>query len=280
MKKTLLFVICGIALGTLALLQCGNNNLLAGGSGLGNPTTPVAIAVVADTTPSVAKGAVEAVSATPAPSAKVKKNLKIQDAGGLAYTVDSVMMTVQRISFVPKHPESLATIELAPGLIKAGNAIVVEGPFFFDALRGTVTPALDHVPLPQIEYSAVMFMIDKKDPFGNETSGLMVGGSFYDKNATHGFTFSLICGIEVSYRGTNGVGFTVSGSDTLNLQIALDASHWLDSVDFAKCLTKKGIDFDASGDLLLNDSTPQSCVKVNQIMRSITGSGVVKIKKK
>ena len=271
MKRIMALLFC---IGSLTLMRCSLvSGPLAGGSGLGNPPTNVAIAMVADTgLPALGKKAATDLSLANNTSGR---RLSIKDPEGLMYTVTAATITVQYIRFVVAAPESLSVLVLDKGLAVDATGIVIPGPFVFDVINNIVDPPLDSIRLPRTRYLGVEMVVNKKDTLPS----IEISGDFTYAGTLHGFVFSLVC----NKRFMCGIsdGFSLLDTPATTITVRMNASTWLDSVDMGTCLDKGWIGFDSNGVLDVDDKMPQGCNKYSQIIQeNIVNSGRLELEKR
>jgi hypothetical protein len=274
MKRLLSAQITLLGVFALSTLRCSTSTApVAGGTGLGNPTTPVALSMVADTglasgTATLAKNAARNIAA----DKPDRRLLTIRDIDTQPFTIDTATIAVQEIRLLVVDASVLDTLTIPAGLQRDADGIILPGPYVFDVMRGTVTPSIDKVVLPSLRYSGVMMAVKKKDL----TDAVTIGGTYMYKTETHRFSFKLLFNLNIKYRSAKG-DFVLDGAKTAHLTITLNASQWLDSADLAAGIDKGKIGFDSTGVLVIDSSSKDTAATryAQAIRRNIIASGAL-----
>jgi hypothetical protein len=277
MKKLLVTIMLSGIIAAWTLGCSSSTAPMAGGSGAGNPTTTVALAMIADTglprgTATLAKTA----AAPPPVTGREKRTLTIRDMDAFAYTIDTATIAVKEIHFLAADPAMLDAIAIPFNLSRDAKGIVIPGPFIFDVIRGTVTPSIDGIALPSMRYSGISLLVRKKGLALTDTYAVEVGGNVAYANTVHRFSVKLLFNLSITYRADHG-DFILDGSRTAHIAIALNASQWLDSVDLGSALNKDKIAFDTNGTLVIDAASPDTVNSRYEqaIRRNIIASGVL-----
>ncbi len=264
MKKTINTILIIFSLYTLSqLIHCSGSDI-AGGAGTGNPGKTTFTIVASDT---VAANQL-------LKSAKIK-DIIIPDSSHNFYSVDSFSVIIRRIHFIfsPEDGQRINTINVLPPLRKDPSSIVLEGPFTFNALTGIPDSVFGTVMLPEANYTAVRLVIENKP---NKNS-IFIGGTFSYLGELREFKFDLSLNVNVKYENDKGV--YVSGSDSTEMKVVLDASRWFANVNIVDCINSQSSPFDSNGVFVLNGKINDGiCAEIpKKINDNIVNSGKLKI---
>lgn len=254
------------------LCSCGTENV-AGGSGAGNPgKTTVSIIAVATAPCSTT-------TAIPSLAKKALLNeLPVRDTINKLYRVENAHVFVRRIHFVvdPKDKEQLFLTSVAPPLRKDPESVILDGPFTFDAINGSSDPLLGSLILPDANYKGLRLVIEN----GPAKNSIFLSGTFVYKDTLHKFKFDLPLTLNMDY-DNDGTSVHISGSDSTDVRIVLDASKWLWNVNIESCLDSHSLTFDSTGTLVIDGKFPAGTpgdVISKKIKENIMQSGKLKVK--
>lgn len=246
------------------LILCSGSDI-AGGAGTGNPGKTTFTIVARDTT-----------TANQLPKSLKVEEIVIPDSLRNYYSVDSFSVIIWRIHFVlsPEDEQRVKTINVLPPLHKDPSSIVLEGPFTFNALTGIPDSVFGAVLLPEANYTAVKLDIDNKP---NKNS-IFIGGTFSYRGELRAFKFDLSLKTSFEYKHDKGV--YVSGSDSTEMKVVLDASRWFANVNIVDCINSQTSPFDSNGVFVLNGKINGGiCAEIpKKINDNIVNSGKLKVK--
>jgi len=259
-----MLIIFGVC--TLPLLILCSGSDIAGGAGTGNPGKTTFTIVARDTTT----------------ANQLLKSLKVEeivipDSLRNYYSVDSFSVIIRRIHFVfsPEDEQRINAINVLPPLRKDPSSIVLEGPFTFNALTGIPDSVFGAVLLPEANYTAVRLDIEDKP---NKNS-IFIGGTFSYRGELRAFKFDLSLK-KTSFEYKHDKGVYVSGSDSTEMKVVLDATRWFANVNFMGCINSQTSPFDSNGVFVLNGKiTDGICAEIpKKINENIVNSGKLKVK--
>jgi hypothetical protein len=229
------------------LCSCGTENV-AGGSGAGNPgKTTVSIVAVPNAPCST-------ISAPPSLlKVALLNELPVLDTVNELYNVNKSHIIVKRIHFVvdPIDKERLASTPIDAPLRKDLESVILDGPFSFDALNGNSDPLLDSLILPDANYKGLRLVIEN----GPKNNSIFLSGTFVYKDTLHNFKFDLPLTLNVAYDNYGSL-LHISGSDSTDFRIILDASKWMWNVNIKSCLDSQSLTFDSTGTLVIDGKFP------------------------
>lgn len=271
----------GLVLAVLLLIanQCSNGAGMAGATGAGNPRTAVSLAMVADTGVArmLAGLAKRVVDSSPLSEEEgVARSLPIRDMGMLEYGVESALLVVDRVQFMLQTPGSVEEDAVGTGLGYDGKSITLDGPFVFDAIAGTVEPAIDDVLLPQTGYSGIKLHINQNHSSEVIPYAIVIAGTFTYGGEERRFSLNLKTNVNAVYQNSGGV-FDLVGEDAAALRVVFDASLWLQSVGLGTCIDSGWIPLDTGGNLVVDGTMPPSPCrgKLQEIRRNVIESGTL-----
>jgi len=265
MKKvtnTLQFML--VACSLLFLVHCAGSDI-AGGAGTGNPGKTTFAIVARDSLPALSLLKSVAIG-----------DMVIPDSAKNFYRVDSFSVILKRIHFVfsPEDKPRIDAIKVLPPLRKDPSSIVLEGPFVFNALTGIPDSVFGAVLLPDANYTAVKLVIENKA----DKNSIFIGGTFRYLGEMHPFRFDLSLNVSVAYENDNGV--YVSGNDSTEMTVVLNASTWFANITIEDCIKSQTAPFDSNGIFVLNGKIDSGvCAEIpRKINENIVTSGKLKIK--
>lgn len=266
MKKAnnILLLFMFFACSLLPIIYCTGSDV-AGGAGTGNPGKTTFAIVARDT-----------IATVPLQKAIAAGEIIIPDSSKNVFHVDSFSVILRRIHFVfsPEDKPRIDDATVLPPLRKDQVSIVLEGPFVFDAITGIPDSIFGAILLPDANYTAVKLVIENKA----DKNSIFVGGTFRHLDKIHKFKFDLSLNVSVTYENEKGV--YVSGTDSTDMKVELDASKWLANINITGCINSQVTPFDTNGVFILNGKiTEGSCAEIpRKINENIVNSGKLKIK--
>ena len=271
MKKAREKTVSAIVFSLIAVMvfTCSNAPV-AGGAGTGNPgKTTFGIVVKEDTC-----GMPSAVEALP--KALRGEDFAITDADSTMFEVDSSFIIVKKIHFnvEPKDKDRLKEISVLEPLRKDAGSVILEGPYTFNTITGSTEPPLEPFMLPDMNYKSVKLEISN----GRSNNSVYLQGTFTYMDGVHNFRFDLSLNTEVTYESTDV--FYISGSDSTDLRIELDASLWLADVYTDVCIDSRSDPFDSTDTFVLDGKiTDTTCTMIpDKIKDNIVRSGKLEVK--
>jgi hypothetical protein len=265
-KANNIVIIMFFACSLLPIIYCTGPDL-AGGAGTGNPGKTTFAIVARDT-----------ITTTSLQKSVSAGEIIIPDSSKKIFHVDSFSVILRRIHFVfsPEDKSRIDEISVLPPLQieRKDSSIVLEGPFIFNALTGIPDSVFGTVLLPDANYKSVKLVIENKP---NKNS-IFLGGTFRHLDKIHKFKFDLSLNASVTYENEKGV--YVSGTDSTDMKVELDASKWLANINITGCINSQATPFDTNGVFILNGKISDgSCAEIpRKINENIVNSGKLKIK--
>lgn len=254
-----MFVACSLPL----LFYCSGSDI-AGGAGTGNPGKTTFAIVAKDT-----------VTAHQLLKSVNTKEIVIPDSLRNFFHVDSFYVILRRIHFIysPEDKQRIDELKVLPPLRKDPSSIVLEGPFIFNAITGIPDSLFGTVMLPEANYTAVRLVIENKP----EKNSIFLGGTFRYLGELHAFKFDLSLNVSVTYENDKGV--YVSGSDSTEMKVELDASKWFANISIEDCINSQNSPFDSNGVFVLNGKINDGiCAEIpRKINDNIVNSGKLRI---
>lgn len=266
-----------------ALLNCGGDAPLAGGTGSGNPGNAVAsVTVIADTaeTSSPAKRLAGPAMSGPNPPFL---DLPQQDAGDLPMRVDSVTITAQRIHFLLDESEDPAALldDFEGNVAADSESIFLEGPVTFDALTGHTVPSLDSVVLPPARYTGLKLEAaalggGPRSRSADRCASRIIGT--YEWSDTSGI-FILCLSSRVFISKHAGGAYRIGEADTVDFVLRLDWKRWLEGTNLKSCLEEGSLPLDPGDQLVIDaQSGVGACARVEEtIGENFAGSGRLEV---
>lgn len=244
--------------------HCGTSSI-AGGAGTGNPGKTTFGIIAQDTLQPVSLS-----------KALDENNIIIPDSNNAIFNVTSSFIIVKRIHFVydPADKSKIDAITLVPPLRKDPTSIVLEGPFTFNTITGFSDSLFGFVLLPDANYTGVRIVIENKA----DKNSIFLSGTFRHQNNEYRFRFDLSLNVTVNYDNTSQI--YISGTDSTDIKIILNASKWLANINITNCLNSEPSPFDSSGTFILNGKITEGvCAEIpKQINDNIIQSGRLKVK--
>lgn len=238
---------------------------IAGGAGTGNPGKTTFAIVARDS-----------VALFPLAKATDDGNIIIPDSSQNFYRVDSFSVILKRIHFIfsPEDKQRIDAMTVLSPLRKDPTSIVLEGPFIFNALTGIPDSVFGAVLLPDAKYTSVKLVIENKP----DKNSIFLGGTFRYLGEMHAFKFDLSLNVSVTYENDKDV--YVSGSDSTEMKVVLDASKWFANINIQDCIKSQTSPFDPNGVFVLNGKIETgACSEIpRKINNNIVNSGKLKIK--
>lgn len=283
-----IYLITSLALG---ILNCtSTNENLAGGTGTGNPPVVAStVSVIADTSleSNTLKKTRTGVNNILNRSFLEPPNtpFTVLDADSLKFTVESAIITAQKVYFVPEKAFNESTFtNLTPPLKYDSEGIFIEGPFIFNALTGISEPRFDSVYLPKVDYIGIKLLLSDsiqtrrgspQNP-NFRTAPISINGKFTFNDTIHNFTFNLMIDTLHLFTTERPVGLS---KEHANFIIALKVNYWLNSINFKACLSDGNIRFNNGGDLVVDQNTGVGPCKgvAGHIRRNILENALVYI---
>jgi hypothetical protein len=263
-KATNIVLSMFVAVCLLSFIFCSGPDI-AGGAGTGNPGKTTFAIVARDTTANLLLQ-----------KALDDGNILIPDSSQNVYHVDSFSVIIRRIHFVfkPDDKNRIDEVSVLPPLRKDQSSIVLEGPFVFNAITGIPDSVFGAIMLPDAHYTAVRLVIENK----SEKNSIFLGGTFRYLDKIHRFKFDLSLNVSVTYENDKGV--YISGTDSTDMKVELDASKWFADINTEGCINSQPTPFDANGVFILNGKIVDGvCAEIpRKINENIVGSGKLKIK--
>jgi hypothetical protein len=282
--KTIAAPIIALAVGFLEL-QCGSpgGTPLSGGSGAGNPAGTVALSMVASAESALPKRlgrggqAVDIVDLT--------KPIVAIDRSGLRLVITALSLSNVNVHFTLDTEEVPSRLlssmrDRRPELSIDTHSIVLSGPYRFNAIQGNVDSSIRTLSLPVARYTGVKLLFDRDSVSGEQFgSQIVMNGTFADGGDTHAVRIDLTNRswpwYQQTYRFAGGI-FTLSQTDTTNLQLQFNPKKWFSEVDLGWCIDR-GILFagDSTDTVVISNRSSRSPSQEigNTIFKSFIASG-------
>ncbi len=245
-------------------ISCGTSSI-AGGAGTGNPGKTTFGIIAQDTLQ----------------ASSLSKDLDITDiiipdSNNAIFKVTSSFIIVKRIHFVfdPADKPKIDAMTLIPPLRKDNESVVLEGPYTFNTITGISDSLFGFVLLPDANYTGVRIVIENK----SEKNSIFLSGTFRHQNNDYRFRFDLSLNVSVNYDYSSQV--YISGIDSTDIKVVLDASKWLANININNCINSQPSPFDSSGTFVLNGKITEGvCAEIpRRINDNIIQSGRLKVK--
>jgi len=245
-------------------IHCGTSSI-AGGAGTGNPGKTTFGIIAQDT-----------LQAASLSKAFEVNDIIIPDSNNTIFNVTSSFIIVKRIHFVydPAEKQKIDAVTLTPPLRKDATSVVLEGPFTFNTITGFSDSLFGFVLLPDANYKGVRVVIENKP----DKNSIFLSGTFRHLNTDYRFRFDLSLNVSVNY--DNNAQVYISGTDSTDIKIILDASKWLSNINIDNCLNSQPSPFDSTGAFVLNGKITEGvCAEIpKRINENIIQSGRLKVK--
>jgi hypothetical protein len=274
-----------LAPAALGVFQCAapTDPPAAGGSGAGNPGGTVALSMLASTEQALGKrGIAEGEGFVPHAG---PRQIIANDHAGMELTITGISLTNVGIHFMldtSESPQRLlsAMQQRPPELSMDTHSIVLSGPYLFNALAGNVDPSIRALRLPIARYIGVKLHFNRDSVSGEPLrSQIVMNGTFDDNGTTRNLLIDLTNSswpwYQQSFRFAGGI-FTLTPSDTTNLQLQFNSKIWFSQVDFARLLYAGNISVDDStGTLTISNRSSRSPSRdiANAIFKDFISSG-------
>lgn len=240
---------------TVLQFQCGplTDPSLAGGSGAGNPGGTVALSMLASKDLPLEKLSIADSQGIDIVAGS--KPIIATDRAGLSLTITSISLSNVDIHFtldtleIPLHLLS-SMRHRPPELSIDTHSIVLSGPYLFNALEGNVDPSICALRLPVARYTGVKLHFRRDSIFDEQVrSQLVMNGAFVFNGKARNIYIDLSNPsrpwYQQSYRFAGGI-FTLTPTDTTNLQLQFNAKKWFSQIDLAFLLNKGSLSIDDS----------------------------------
>lgn len=249
----------GLAFVTV-MLGCTSD--VAGGSGVGNPTTEVALSMSAVNYDSLTAMLAKKLHTSSESDMILKKGIDNPKKSTTHFSVTSACITVARVKLFSQTDETS----------------YVDGPFMFDAITGESEPSLVSVDMPSGSYSGISLLVTKQGKLSTDEYAIDVAGTFDYLDETRAFSIRLTCNLVAKYPLENGT-LELVPDGKMNIEVVLDADQWLTGTSIVDCIDSGSIELQDDGSLLIEDTiAPGPCHSdVNVIRRNILDSGELKL---
>jgi hypothetical protein len=235
----------------------------------------VAVAFRVDTAgsaqPLLAKAVAGKPETLPVPAQGRGGGLSIHDEGDGEFEIVQASLTVHQLDFLVGESEEIEEkVSQLEHIRLEDGAVVVEGPFRFDAIAGTVTPSLEALELPAAEYTGMRVHIGSREPSLSGTHAVKVRGIYSSANKQQEVLLGLYTDIRIMYPLEQSFAQGCEGC-TQKLDVLLDANGWFRGVDLGPCLKASG----AGSSMVIDSSTTTGRCKRSEalIRRNILTSG-------
>lgn len=236
---------------SVILCNCSLNGSMAGGTGVGNPGNTT-VSIIADTGFVITD---ESRSASTASNKILPQQLPIMDMDSLVLMASSILITVERISFVLDDSENgydiLENLDETPFSCDKEH-IILDGPFIFDVLTGLSTPSFDSIQLPEAKYTGMKLYILNNSSL--EDHAIEVTGTFVYNDTTRNFSIKMEEDLLALFK-YKGPAFQISKDDSINFLLILNADQWLMYISLKEYLDNNVISLDQNGNLLIDKTT-------------------------
>jgi hypothetical protein len=255
----------------------------AGGSGAGNPGGTVALSMLASR-----EQPLEKLSIIDSQNIVTgSKPVIATDHAGLALSITSISLSDVDIHFMLDTSEApshlLSSMHERPSELSIDtHSIVLSGPYLFNALDGNVDPSIRALRLPVARYTGVKLHF-KRDSISDEQflSQLAMNGTFVLEGTVRNIYIDLTNPswpwFQQSFRFAGGI-FTLTPTDTTNLQLQFNAKKWFSQVDLAFLISRGTLTIDDSTNTLVisnrSNHSPSKDIG-NAIFEDFIASGIL-----
>jgi hypothetical protein len=230
----------------------------AGGSGAGNPGGTVALSMLAGK--DMPMGKLSIADSQDIDIVAGSKPIIATDHAGLELAMTGISLSNVDIHFTldtSETPESLLSSmrQRPPELSIDTHSIVLSGPYLFNALEGNVDSSIRVLRLPVARYTGVKLHFNRDSISDEQSHGqLVMNGTFVFNGTVRNIAINLTNTsrpwYQQSFRFTGGI-FTLTPTDTTNLQLQFNAKKWFSQVDLACLLDRGSLSIDDSTDTLV-----------------------------
>lgn len=259
--NTLVLLLCACM---IFFIHCGTSSI-AGGAGTGNPGKTTFSIIAQDTLQTASLSKTLDIN-----------NIIIPDSNNAIFNVTSSYIIVKRIHFIydPADKPKIDAMTLIPPLHKDPTSVILNGPFTFNTITGFSDSLFGFVLLPDANYKGVRIVIENKP----DKNSIFLSGTFRHLSNEYRFRFDLSLNVSVNYDNTSQV--YISGTDSTDIKVILDASKWLANININNCINSQPSPFDSSGTFVLNGKITEGvCAEIpKRINDNIIQSGRLKVK--
>jgi hypothetical protein len=188
------------------MLGCTSD--IAGGSGVGNPTTEVTLSMSAVNYDSLTAMLAKKLNTGSGSGMPLKKGISRRENSNTHFHITSACITVARVKLFSETDETP----------------YVDGPFTFDAINRDSEPSFVSVDIPSGIYSGIKLQVTKKGGLSTDEYAIDITGTFDYFGETRPFSIRLKCNLAVKYPLENGA-LELVPDDKMNLEIILDADE-------------------------------------------------------
>ncbi len=267
MRNRVLLLIIGLILS--CFFACTNNNI-SSGTGVGNPVI-ASVSIIADQGNDT-KSQQEAMQLK---QKRLPRQIIITDLGGLIFTVDSMTVHAEKIHFVKNNidlsrtnSDSIYNVSIVSPIYS--NDIILQGPYFFNAMSGRSQPPIDTFNLPEGKYSGIKVHINNAETAHNpDGSAIEMAGTFVYNENKYQFNFKFKNNGTTYYK-YKGPAFNVSEGDSTLFTLVLNAQQWLSKVNLKQALDDSTISIDQNNNLIIDSTTNANPYKIlkNSVIKS------------
>ena len=160
------------------------------------------------------------------------------------------------------------------------NTIILDGPFIFDALRGTSVPQTSfNLPDGLYKYAGLYIGPDDTSGIINKSFlefQIVITGKFTYLDTLRDISIYILCNEERIFHAADS-GVELTGEDSVDLIVGLDEQGWLDSINIKGCINNGVVYLDEHGNLSIYDNpsgTGPDAQLAARIRNNIFQSGV------
>jgi hypothetical protein len=252
------------------LILCSTFDELAGGSGAGNPGGTVAVTLKAEVSIGMAKATAGEFNKQESDTSSIVP-LVVTDKAGLELYISEIIFSCADFRFMLDPSEDATEILQSfndhSSLLSSdkGSLVLGGGPYLCNGITGEMLPSIDSVRLPVAKYTGIMLRFkDTPDFFPHDTFNknelFRISGTFFYYGRLCRFIVDINHSFNAPVHFAGGI-FTLSDSDTTNIELRFDANKWFKGIDLKKAIVTKDLQFNPNGDIFIgghcNDSANQ-----------------------
>jgi len=189
----------------------------------------------------------------------------VVDEGGTTFTITEARVNVRHIQFdLPEDSEQDST-----------NKVSLDGPFVFDLINGTQTPAINAFEVEQGIYRRIDVRFDDAEASdallsaGDELldNTMLIAGTF-DYDGTSGRNFRFVLKFNEDLRFEEPDGISVAEGETTEFLLSLNVTEWLTGINITSCLDGGDLSLESNGDLIIEDGAGSDCGDLESTIKS------------
>lgn len=170
------------------------------------------------------------------------------DVGGTSFTITTARVNIRHIEF--DHADENAD--------STDNKVKITGPFVYDLINQTSSPAISVIDLPTGTYKRIDIRLDDAEV----SDGVVTATDQLAENTmyiagTYGAdanSFEFLLEFNEDIRFEDATGISVDVTTATDMLLTLDVTDWLDGINITQCIEDDEVVVDSDGALLVDDN--------------------------